>query len=588
MTAPTQSRSSSPTNEDIELQPLDSSSSEPSAQSLLTISPSSDNLNTVSLSEGVTELMIEGGPRGQPSPPPNNTIYEVLCVAGEEDSDVSDSSVNILYVNGSWQTQLEAVNEALHISEVRGGPHVRLFYNDGSGMSCGPWTNPCCRSLPLISHPLCQAILGLWEQFFSYPGNQGKNFLVFFFGDGGAYLQSALDHSPYASRILIVGISPTIFIQGNYAVHNYRVAGDFFSSFDVRGTQAENTTTLPYSSGLEGYFCPSIRCPSFTQALRWGEQCLISSRVENSGGEGSSSGAPLTTPQNVAVVIDPNDSHAMERLGQWLEQGPPAADFEMNPYPQSCTAVCLSSLFAVSRVLGLTQEYLLASVHEGLDLQICYSLILMHTACAIRYFFLLFTNYPCLRERCRIARVIAQACFLPSMLVLVFDYFNLLRRLWMPYPILRAVFISASTMTGSIIFIELTRLWGRSLRGRVQQFIYRRTTGVRLPEGRVRVVNRNALGFALGFLYTAWGSIYFPLSIIVLNNIGLQIPRVLVRSNVSAVYDLENKTPQQNWQSGDVLAVGQTMNLVLTAFIFCLNIWFFIKSVLRYCRRGRR
>ncbi|WP_204524844.1 DUF687 family protein, partial [Candidatus Chlamydia corallus] len=554
---------------------------------LITISPpSSDSSSAGSLAEEIS-MFIEGGPR---SPSPSPEFYEVVCIAGDNNDDTTfeDSLVSTVYINGSWQTQQEAISEAMHISGLR-NEAVRLMYNNGSGMF---WL-PCLRrTSPGSDHPLCHGLSTVVEQFFSHPQNQDRDILIIFYGDGGSYIQRMLESTQYSDRIMILGISPSVFIQGDYRVQNYRVSGDYVSSFDSLGAYAVNTSTLPYSSGLEGVFCPSVRCPTFNWALRFGERCLLRERVRNAGDEGAGSvSSPMLPPQgsssNMAVVINPSDSRAMERLAAWLDEGPTSADREINPYPQNCPDIALAALFAISRISGLLQEWVLASVHYNLDLQICYSLILMHTTCAVRYFFLLITNYPQLRERVRAGRIFAQALYVPSVLVLVFDYFNLLRRLWMPFPILQGVFVSASTVVGSLIFMECLRWSGRPLRNRIQQFAYRQATGNTLPVGRVRVIEMEAIAFALGFAYSVY-NIYFPLSIMVLNQVGLQVPRLLTRSNVSSVYDLQNKTAQQNWQTGDVLAVSLTMNFIITSFVLFVNIWFLLRSVLHHCRRRRR
>lgn len=591
MTAPTESRSSPPTlleeTEPLSPNPIPADIQIPR----ITISPPSPDVSTVASSAEDISVFIAGGPRSSSSASVASDVYELVCLCGgDEDPEPPDSEVRTLYVNGSWQTHQEAVQELLYISEVR-GEAVRLLYNDGSGMSS--WPISPCRTLPTLDHPLCQALLMVWEQFFSAPENQNREFLVIFYGDASPYIQQALTQSRHSPRIVVVGISPTVFIQGDFRVHNYRVSGDFFSSLDCRGTRAENTTILPYSSGLEGVFLPSIRCPSFTWAVRFGEQCLVANRgedVEDRGGlsqDAERSQLPHSE-RDLAVVIDSTDPSSMSRLVEWLNQGSPSSDMEINPYPQRCPDVALSALYAISRVSGLVQEWILASVHEGLDLRICYSLILMHTTFAVRYFFLLFTNYPQSRERFRTARIVAQSLYLPSILVLVFDYGNVLRKLWMPQEILRAIFISASTISGSIVFVECTRWMGRGLRHRVQQFVQQRVIGSGLPVGTVRASYRDRAGFIIGFLQTVHGGLFLPVSIMVLNQIAIQVPRILVRPNNTAVYDLHNKSAEENWSSGDVLAVGQTLNFILCAFVLFVNLWFFVKSVLRHSGRRRR
>ncbi|WP_348662901.1 DUF687 family protein [Chlamydia vaughanii] len=189
-------------------------------------------------------------------------VFEAVCLF-EEDAPIPEThEVATTYVNGSNQTLPEAQCEGLYLSEVRGGP-VRMIYNPGGG--------GCSRisRRPHFSHdhPLCQALLDYLHTFFTHPTNEGRRHTIIFYGDGGAVVQAVLEHSPYVDLIDVVGIAPTVYVTTGNTRH-FRVSGDMTTLFDRTGFSQTNVTTLPYSSGAEGVFFPSIRCPSYQWALR--------------------------------------------------------------------------------------------------------------------------------------------------------------------------------------------------------------------------------------------------------------------------------------------------------------------------------
>lgn len=123
-----------------------------------------------------------------------------------------------------------------------------------------------------------------------------------------------------------------------------------------------------------------------------------------------------------------------------------------------------------------------------------------------------------------------------------------------------------------------------SLRSRLQLFVQRRLTGRGLPLRRVCVNHLDSLRFSQNALITFHGGLFMPLIIGFFNQLVIQVPRVVIRPNTTAVYDL-NQTSQEAWDSGDVLAIGQTINFLLCMILLVINTFFFVRSVRRNLHR---
>ncbi|MEF9497446.1 DUF687 family protein [Chlamydia sp. 04-14] len=206
-------------------------------------------------------LFIHGGPR--PFVTESSDVFEAVSVFDDNIEMPAAHHIDVTYINGSSQTLMEAQLESLYISEVR-NTAVRMLYNSGSEDWCSRLSR---RPVFSRSSPLCQALLDSLQHFFSHPGNRHRRHTIIFYGDGGAAVQQVLDNSPYADNIFVIGIAPTVYVRGDNVRH-FRVSGDVTTLFDRDGFTQTNVTTVPYSSGTEGLFFPSIRCPSYLWALR--------------------------------------------------------------------------------------------------------------------------------------------------------------------------------------------------------------------------------------------------------------------------------------------------------------------------------
>ncbi|ANH78851.1 DUF687 family protein [Candidatus Chlamydia sanziniae] len=529
--------------------------------------------------------LVEEGSHHQPLTVPE--VYEAICVADPSQQDPMDYHVGITYINGSMQTCFEATNEAMHISTTRGGDPVRLLYNNGDGL--GFWCfGTRCRTTPPLEHPLCQSLLEVWNQFFEHPQNAGREHLVFFYGNGGIYVRVALEVSPHSSHICVVGISPSITIPVPHRAHHYRVTGDWTNIQETR------TTTLPYSDGSEGLYSPSLRCPSFAWALRYGERVLGSSG--RSEGEESQ---PQLDERRVALIVNPR-SPVMDQLTSWLGTIDMGIETiaEFNPRPQTCNEVMLTMLFSLTKVSSVVQECLLTFLAEGFDLTMCYVVITGYTALTIRYFFLLFTNHPNCRRLLRLPRLFALGAYPLTIVTPLFDHMNLIRRLlgiWTvtPSSLYSTMFIIGAVINGSVVHVECVRNFYPCLRGRIQRFFYRFLSEEgTLRSGLVRIDQTNTRESAINLFDTLYGGIFLPALIIIFNQVVIQIPQSIIHLNNStnsSIYPEGNLTrTSSNIQGSQALFFGQTLNSMLYLIVFCINVMFLIRLVRQYYRYHRR
>lgn len=502
-------------------------------------------------------------------------VFEAVSIFDPNAETPRAHEVCVTYVNGSAQTLLEAQSESLYLSEVRGEP-VRLLYNSGRG---GLYSRLLRRPSVTSSSPICQALLDSLEHFFSHSDNENKHHIIIFYGDGGAIVEEVLRHTPYGERVKVIGIAPTVYVTGSNAAH-FRVSGDVTTLFDWSGFTRSEVTTLAYSSGAEGLFFPSVRCPSFIWALRMGQHAPSC--------ELSSENTPQQASNEISLVEIGRGPGAFERLAELLRLGDTSAEAEFNFSPTSRTDILLSSIFCIFRVSGLLQEYIIVSVTYPPDVYVSYIIIFGYTVNLLRYFLLLLTNRRALRDMCRSLRIFAHGLTPLIFLITVLDNLNCVRRYGNPFPILRAVFIVASTLSGSVIFMDVLRHCGRGLRGRIQTSILRGLTGSS-QESRtiVRSVDGGRIGAVQAIMGVAHG-IFLSITVGILNNIVIQIPSTLGRNNTTdandtGLYSNYLHNASLAWQTGDVLAVSQTISLFICLIVFIANIIVMVNLV-----RGNR
>ncbi len=371
-------------------------------------------------------------------------VFEAVSIFDPDAEIPRAHEVGVTYINGSAQTLLEAQQESLYLSEVRGEP-VRMFYNSG----WGGWSSRLLRR-PVVtgSSSICQAVIESLEHFFSNSANENRNHIIIFYGDGGAIVEEVLRHTQYGDRIRVIGIAPTIYVTGSNTNH-FRLPGDFTTLFDWEGFTRSNVTTLNYSSGAEGLFLPGIRCPSYLWALRL---------TQYPSSHESTSESMFQHASNQVSLVEIGHGHgAFERLIELLQLGETSSEAEFNFAPRSRTDIVLSSIFSIFRVSGLTQEYIVVSVTDSPDVYVSYVIIIGYSMNLLRYFLLLFTNRRSVRDSYRSLRLMAHGLVPLVFLVTVLDNVNCLRRFGNPNPILQAIFVVASTLSGSVIFMEILR-----------------------------------------------------------------------------------------------------------------------------------
>ncbi|WP_348662899.1 DUF687 family protein [Chlamydia vaughanii] len=277
----------------------------------------------------------------------------------------------------------------------------------------------------------------------------------------------------------------------------------------------------------------------------------------------------------------------MNRLTRTLAAGDSSAEAEFNPVPSNCRDILIATLFSIFRTSALVQEVLIISVTDQPDVFVTYVLVSGYSLNWLRYFFLFFTNSRCLRDRCRRVRLFARA-FEPVFLTLIsLDCGNCVRRYGRSPAILPPIFVTASTITGSILFFEGTRNLFRGLRGRVQRCLARRLNApeeqraiVRRPDGnRIGAIQGLMAGMHFGYLCFAVG---------VLNQILIQTPRLTSRANStedSGVYSHQLANASYAWGSGDMLGVSQTINFCFCMIVAAVNVILMVGLFQRNRRR---
>ncbi|WP_086380362.1 DUF687 family protein [Chlamydia abortus] len=209
--------------------------------------------------EGSIYLFIHGRhneqSRNRHPVPIFQTTYESI-----ESAPISTPLIGVGYTNGSQSGYYRAQNETMHLSQLLGGREVIGIYNkEGIGSSF------FFRSSRQEMNPICAAILDVWNSFFaSHP--PGSTFIHYFFGNGARYVREAIQCTPHADNIVLVGICPSDYIPHSRSYY-YRVWGDVFSCLDFRGFLGSRVVTLPYSAGSLGITWIYFTDPAFNNAI---------------------------------------------------------------------------------------------------------------------------------------------------------------------------------------------------------------------------------------------------------------------------------------------------------------------------------
>ncbi|WP_051149445.1 DUF687 family protein [Chlamydia ibidis] len=521
-------------------------------------------------------------------------VFEAICIADTNCKEPPSSQVSVTYVNGSWQTLLEAQLEALYLSEVRKEP-IRLVYNSGVAplRSC-----LCSRKLEVeVNHPACIAILEHLNHFFSDTSNAGRQHTIIFYSDGGAIVQKVLDQTPYASRVQVCGISPRVYVRGGGKnVQHYRVFGDMLSLLDYSGFLTTNVTTLPYSSSCEGLYSPSLRCPNYKWAI---------SGIAETGCSRTTSHFNHT----LSVVELGEGRDVLGKVIAILERGDTSAEQEINPVSQTRIDLISNLIFSVFRILDLSQLFFSLSVVDPRDKQVLFLLLTTYSLGVCQQLFILFTNVMGRRERYRTARLVAHSLSPFITVVILVDLANCYRNLFTnllthSHPLLTGLFFSASGLGGSILGLDIFKYFLPKLRHRVQRAILSSAGGGELATRRLVLRDRERR-MGVQELIGAIHSIFFFSMYTALNGIGIQLPREITgHCNVT---DVSNTTDHCNpnnatwgsslvsnqvhnatlaWQNGDVLVITQMINLFVVAVIMMINVAIVIRLI-RRIRQGR-
>lgn len=496
------------------------------------------------------------------------SVFEAVCLFDTHSSLPPAHEVSTTYVNGSYQTLLEAQTEGLYLSEIRGEP-VRLIYHPGQRGS-----RFCGRPVYDVQDPLCQTILDCLHYFFSHAQNQGRRHTIIFFGDAGGLVQAVLDNSPYASQVDVVGIAPTIYIRGHHATH-FRVRGDLSTLLDREGFVSSDVTTLPYSSGAEGVFFPGLRCPTYRYAL-----CFTGGRASEPSQEET---APCSGHSIAMVTM--GDGNAFTRLNQMLAAGDTSAESEYNYYPTSVHESLMAGVFSLFRVSGLLQEYLVIPTGSYPNLYVSYCIISGYTVDLFGHFLLFFTNRRSLRDRFRGVRLLARARTPFVFLITATDCLNCLRRVGSSPAILPPLFVTAATLSGAVVFMDVMGSCLVRLRGRIQNLALAGLGGRQEHHAVVRREDASRAG-AVQSLISGMHLAFMCLGIGVLSQICIQVASSIGRSDSedTGVFSRHLHNTSYVWRSGDIYGMSQAVHFFLTMIILVINIVTMVRLVRRYRR----
>lgn len=139
---------------------------------------------------------------------------------------LSETDFEVGYLSSSGCTWLEAVEEGLHLSRVLGGAFVK-------GIHQNPRAFPCLgnRQNETLS------LLNNWSNFFAKSPN--GIYFQYFYGDAANVIASALTCSNHVSRIILIGINPSVSVN-HERVYEYRSAMHLVSS------RHQHVVTMPW------------------------------------------------------------------------------------------------------------------------------------------------------------------------------------------------------------------------------------------------------------------------------------------------------------------------------------------------------
>ncbi|BAE81213.1 conserved hypothetical protein [Chlamydia felis Fe/C-56] len=509
-----------------------------------------------------------------------NNISEFLCIADTNTQEPADYQVSTTYINGSWQTETESQLEGMHISGLRGEP-VRVLYNSGSGLTTSGFLDR--RNSVSPTHPLCVALLEVLNSFFSHSENASSRHTIIFYGDGGAYVQQALDYCRFSNRVDCIGIAPTIYVVGHPSVHHFRVTGDLTTLLDRYGYNHSNVSTLGYSAGAEGLILPGLRDPSYQYVLG------IRNLFQLNGG-------PITDPAVAMSLIQMGSDMRdfTQREAEYNNTDNPHEAL-VNPHPSTCPDILLSGIFLIPSVVAIMQDVFVRSMLPVEDRNFYWITHIGYTAGLVQRLVLMFTNRREVRFGHRRARLLARSLTAPMLLISAAESINYAQRLQRPVPILQAIYFGGAVMSGTWVVLAIGNTCLTRFRARAQRL------GLRLmgeheqaEDGNgerrvVRVADAARRGVAEALPVMCAG-VVAGLGAGILN--GCSIPSALNNPiNATANNLPENRTwifdgdilrnPSRSWVSGDWFAVSATVSLILGFIVICVSIGVMVASVRR-------
>ncbi|WP_201457068.1 DUF687 family protein [Chlamydia sp. 17-3921] len=507
----------------------------------------------------------------------------VICISDSERPDPADYLIPITYINGSWQTRIEAQTEGMHISEIRNGEPVRVLYNSGRGISAEGLLNRRYTTSPL--NPLCRSLFEILRAFFSHPENERRRYTLIFFGDGGIFIQQVLDHSPYAERVDCIGIAPTTYVVGHQNVYHFRVTGDVLTLRDRYGySHANNVRTLGYSSGAESISTPGLRCPSYQYVLGMQDPSQL-----NAGHE-------TTDPAVAMALIQIGSDMNVFAESEYLYNTRTTHEAIVNASPSTLPDTVLTGIFLIPSIVALMQDVFVRSILFPEDQ---YFYWVSHTGYLLNLlqrFTLLLTNPRSLRFGWRRFRLIARTLTCPILLISAAESMNYMQRMQRPIPLLQAIYIGGSVMSGTWVFLAFGNTFLTHLRLRAQRFGLRvmndpeymhrgdgRSIVLRVADaGRRRVAEAlpNMLagvvaGIGAGVLNAC--SISSPLST---GQRAAYLNATGQASNRTEIFDPEIlRDPAVAWRTGDWFGLSATISLILGIIVICTTIGVMVNSV---------
>ncbi|AAD18222.1 DUF687 family protein [Chlamydia pneumoniae] len=517
------------------------------------------------------------------------TLVSTLCCPANSERDWEDHEVNCIYIASTSDTQLEAVQGGMHITELRGEP-VRVLYETGHLYAFA--RENTCHSRLEVSHTV-RAMTYFWDRFFSRHWNVGRRFLVFYQGNGGAYVQAALDSSMHTQDIYVLGLSPTVYIRGNYHVQHYRVRGFWPSCLDSLAACAENTSVLPYGESSDGIFYPSLFSHTFDNAIRYGERCLlVCSEGMGMLPETQQQTSPLTSLEGgheVALVLNPQQNPEALSIASRLMHEERGGRLESNYMPGRSSNPFMTSMYVLVRLNTLAQIYLMSPYYsfQSNDI-VCLIFISSAAVETVSYIFLTVTDSTCGRRYLRVPRLVCTGLrnlALPT---------TLLELLILSYP--RSVegvpfnvrFILGYMCTTRVVFFawNLILHWPfRCLRHGIQLFVHRSIIGHTLG-ARITDLTLASMRYAIVFPSIVSSCLLTALAHANTNILALDPYRLIESGDLRrpAFNDDEMQQADNPW---DAYSIGLVINTCIYMLILFANLIFMVYSVRRYHRSRR-